>query len=56
MPTNNTKTTISTCSNSIETKTIKIFKTIDILIDKLYNKSQEINTKFETIAISVLTI
>ncbi len=36
--TNNTKTTIFTRSNSIEIETIKIFKTINTLIDKLYNK------------------
>jgi len=37
--TNNAKTTIFTRSNSIEIETIKIFKIINILIDKLYNKS-----------------
>ncbi len=36
--TNNTKITIFTCFDFIEIETIKIFKIINILIDKLYNK------------------
>ncbi len=37
--TSNTKITIFICSNSIKIETIKIFKIINILINKLYNKS-----------------
>ncbi len=55
MSTNNAKTTISTRSNSIEIEAIKIFKIIDTLIDKLYNKSWEINAKFKAIVVSTLT-
>jgi len=36
--TKNTKITIFTCFNFIEIETIKIFKTINTLIDKLYSK------------------
>ncbi len=36
--TNNTKTTIFIRSNFIKIETIKIFKIINTLIDKLYNK------------------
>jgi len=54
--TNNTKITISICSNLIEIEIVKIFKIINTLIDKLYNKSQKINAKFEAIVVSALTI
>jgi len=37
--TNDAKTTIFICSNSIETKTIKIFKIVSTFVNKLYNKS-----------------
>ena len=49
------KTNSCSTNDSIKTKIIKIFKIIDKLIDKSYNKINKRNVKFFVIAIATLT-